>query len=82
MPIYLLALERDLIGYDITTAMVVRAIDEAGARKMAAQATGRERGSWGEERVNDWWLDPEKSECTLIPPDGPQDIVLRHFNAG
>ena len=62
------------LGYDCSYGFVVRAENEADARKLAATSTGDE----GPE----FWLDVGKSFCKPVANDGQAGIILVDFLAG
>ena len=59
--------------WDVADGFVVRAPDENHARLLASKRSGDE----GEQT----WLRPEKSTCEQVTEDGPDEIILRDFNA-
>lgn len=58
-------------GYDEYHAFVVRAVDEAAARQIAAT-----------ESHDGAWLDQELTFCAEVSADGDAGIILAHFRAG
>lgn len=66
--------------YDEATAFVVRARDEADARRIVCKDQ-----HMLQERHDDpalkphLWLDPEFASCELLPLDGEPEIVLVDF---
>ncbi|WP_158043401.1 hypothetical protein [Skermanella pratensis] len=79
-----LPLARKWEHYRKTRRLIVRAPDEAGARKVAAdqaELAGREgmhlllpEADEGEVLANPW-LDHELATCTPIDPDGPAEVL-------
>jgi len=59
---------------DQPAAFVIRAESEAAARAVAA-------ANCGDEGSREW-LDPERSTCELLEPDGPDGVMLRDFWEG
>lgn len=73
MRLYLI--KRHKVWYDENVSFVVRARDEADARRLAVERRG------GDESPNEW-ADETKSTVTPIPVRGPSEIIHRSFNAG
>jgi hypothetical protein len=72
-------LERDMfqaamVIYDANNGFVIRAETEQHAREIASEQPGDEGRAT--------WLDPRRSKCRELTADGPQEVVLRDFNAG
>jgi hypothetical protein len=62
------------VDYDEFDAYVIRAEDEEGARKIAAEKPGAS----GPKK----WLNPRRSICTELTADGEPGLILGSFNAG
>ena len=62
-------------NWDTTMGFVLRAENEAKARKLAADKTHGDEG-------RDPWLDPHLVTCTEILVDGPEEVILCDFLAG
>jgi hypothetical protein len=63
------------VGYDENVGFVVRAETEKAARAFVAKIKS------GDEHC-DVWLRSGYSDCTEIPIDGPEALILNSFNAG
>lgn len=63
-----------MVIYDASNGFVVRAEDETRARLLASQHKGDEGAST--------WMDPALSSCRELTVDGPEQMILRDFNAG
>ncbi len=59
-------------NYDEYDSHVVRASDEAVARKLCPYATARA----------DTWLNEEYSTCKKLNPRGTPAVIISSFNAG
>ena len=57
--------------YDKAFGFVVRASSEVYARQLAAEQAGDEG--------KDVWLDPAKTRCQAIDPNGPPEVFCRDF---
>ena len=62
--------------YDQHDAFIIRAADEAEARKIAATNAGMDQWGNGKE-----FLNSERSECVEVTIDGPTACILGSFNA-
>ena len=60
--------------WDRQHGVVVRAVDEAAARALAASTKGDERSVA--------WLEARWSSCALLPEVGPAEVVLVDFCRG
>lgn len=77
MQLYLLRrepFESALPIYDCNNGFVIRAKSAAKARMLAS----RQRGDEGSET----WLSSHTASCIELTIDGPEEVVLRDFNAG
>ena len=77
MKLYLLernAFQPAMVIYDCNNGFVIRADTEQRAREIASQQQGDEGRST--------WLDPKLSSCRELSADGPEQVVIRDFNAG
>ncbi len=61
-------------SYDVAVAFVIRAEDEAEARKIASQDAGDEGSSL--------WLDPRRSSCAILSDKGESKVICRDFKSG
>lgn len=64
----------DELTYDCANGFVVRAMSAPAARKFASQSASDEGAGF--------WLDPVRSECSELKPDGDEGVVLQDFHAG
>lgn len=60
--------------WDCNNGFVIRAETEQHAREIASQQRGDEGSAT--------WLDPQRASCRELTGDGPQEVILRDFNAG
>jgi len=65
--------------YDDFAGMVVRA-DSPTLARATARGTALPRLQNTEEA--DVWLDPERTICIAVNPEGEEDVILEDFNAG
>ena len=66
--------------YDEATAFVVRARDEADARRIVYQDQHILQEKYGDSALKPaLWLDPEFASCELVPVDGEPEIILVDF---
>lgn len=73
MPIYMLK-RLDTVDFEENVSMVVRALDEKGARRVAANARAFESESS--------WLDFDKSTCERLIDVGESCVLLVDFVRG
>ena len=74
MKLWVLGLAEGEGGWDCAYGFVVRAKDEAHARKLASEQAGDEGA--------DAWLLPSRSTCEELTTRGEQEVILRSFVAG
>lgn len=72
MQLYLLKITP--AGWDCNDGFLIRAIDEAAARALAAEAASDEGPQV--------WLDYTQCTCECLTPDGEPGILLTDFHAG
>lgn len=75
MKLYLLKVI-DVDGYDILAGVVIRAKDARQARRIASK-----------EEYDPFWdttnlLDPKRSTCEQLKPEGKSGIILSDYRAG
>jgi hypothetical protein len=75
--------------WDAANGFVVRAPTPRSARELVAerQLGSRDPDWWNLFQVygdegRECWLDPKRSSCTQLKPEGPLKVILRDFNAG
>lgn len=71
--LWLLERREDLVGWDDTEGFVIRAPDEAHARRLAR------RRAWDHGRD---WLDSDKATCREIDASGPVRVILQANRRG
>ena len=63
--------------WNIHVGFVIRAADEAEARRIAEKEAEEE---W--QRAPGYWLDASRSSCEAVAVDGEPAVILADFNAG
>ena len=77
MKLWLLETIEDRGIWDIHVGFVIRAADEAEARRIAEKEAEEE---WSP--APGYWLDPARSSCIAVATDGEPGIILADYNAG
>jgi len=66
-----------LWGEGCSYGVVVRAIDEQSAREFASNNAGFEK-----TKKYDPWLDPQRTECNELTPEGSPGLILQDYLYG
>lgn len=64
--------------YDKAYGFIVRAPDEATARRLAQANAGAERAA-GDDEALGVWLDPAHTSCVPLRADGNAAVLMREF---
>jgi hypothetical protein len=68
--------------YDRAYGFVVRAPDEATARRLANAKGDDEKDLPGLKQTRNVWLKRQFTDCKILESDGPDGIILQDFRRG